>query len=559
VSQMPNTFVEGNSKDLVPEITTGMVLQFADSTIAACDAGAERIFGCTAAQLIGKTSSDLGWQMIREDGSVFPSQEYPGIIALRTCQPCYNVIMGFYRANGELVWLSLNSNPLFQANSTQPYAVVTTLSEIPSPLIKQNRQSDTAQVRTVEPTPRLDTDIAEPKRMEEALRESEDRLRMAIDSAGLGTWDWNLVTGELKWNTACKALFGLPPDAEVSIEVFFEGLHPDDRNRLEEIVQWALNPASNGFYAVEYRTVGIKDGIERWIAAQGQAYFSSEREAVRFIGTVFDITARKQAEARREQLLQREQAAREQAETANRIKDEFLAMLSHELRTPLNPILGWVKLLQQRKLDETKTREALATIERNAKLQAQLIEDLLDISRIMRGKLSLNVEPVNLTFIVSAAQETVRLAAETKNIQLHVSSVPYIREVFGDPTRLQQVVWNLLSNAIKFTPPGGRVEVELTQVGTQAQIQVRDTGRGINPEFLPYVFEYFRQEDGSTTRKFGGLGLGLAISRQIVEMHGGTIWADSPGEGKGATFTVWLPSFIVELVQSTNPTFPTSS
>lgn len=270
----------------------------------------------------------------------------------------------------------------------------------------------------------------------------------------------------------------------------------------------------------------------------------SERE-LRFLDLLVrqaaDLIEQRQAEAQRQQLLEREQAAREEAEQANRIKDEFLAVLSHELRSPLNPILGWTRLLQAGKLDETRQREALATIERNAKLQTQLIEDLLDISRIIRGKLSLTVAPVNLTFVITAAIETVRLAAEAKQIQILLDLTTAIAPVSGDAARLQQVGWNLLSNAVKFTPNGGQVTVELRQIHQLAQIRVIDTGNGISPDFLPHVFEYFRQADATTTRKFGGLGLGLAIVKQIVEMHGGTVKAESPGEDQGATFTVELP------------------
>jgi nitrogen-specific signal transduction histidine kinase len=243
----------------------------------------------------------------------------------------------------------------------------------------------------------------------------------------------------------------------------------------------------------------------------------------------------------REQLLTREQAARAEADRANRIKDEFLAVLSHELRSPLNPILGWTRLLQNGKLDAARQAEALNTIERNAKLQAQLIEDLLDLSRIMQGKLSLTAVPVNLASVIAAALETVHLAAAAKHIQMTLDLDSSIAPVSGDATRLQQVVWNLLTNAIKFTPKGGQVTVELRQLEQAAQMRVTDTGKGIQPQFLPHVFEYFRQEDGSTTRNFGGLGLGLAIVRQIVEMHGGTVWAESEGEHRGASFTVQLP------------------
>lgn len=430
---------------------------------------------------------------------------------------------------------------------------------------------------------------------QQARRESEDRLRLAIESAQLGTWDFNPIAPMLQWDDRCKAMFGLPPDAEINYEVFLAGLHPDDRPRMHQVVQWALHPASGGKLDTEYRTLGIEDGKEHWIAARGQAYFNAAGEAVRLIGTVLDITQKKQVEAEREQLLTSERAARAQAEAANRIKDEFLAVLSHELRTPLNPILGWTKLLKSGRCDATKTQQALDAIERNAQLQAQLIEDLLDVSRILQGKLTLNVAPVDLASAIANAINTVRLAANAKSINLQLtildsgladsdknlkSQIQNSKfQVMGDAARLQQVVWNLLSNAVKFTPAGGKIEVRLergegedreeqgdnsslsshtphtshishtphTSHTSYAQITVRDTGIGIQPEFLPHVFEYFRQADSSTTRQFGGLGLGLAIVRQIVELHGGTISVDSLGEGQGATFTVRLPIVSLQL------------
>jgi PAS domain S-box-containing protein len=288
----------------------------------------------------------------------------------------------------------------------------------------------------------------------------------------------------------------------------------------------------------------------------------SERE-LRFLDLLVrqaaDLIEQRQTAAEREQLLAREQAAREEADLANRMKDEFLAVLSHELRSPLNPILGWSRLLQKGKLDEAKIAQALATIERNAKLQAELIEDLLDVSRILRGKLSLNVSPVNLASIIKAALETVRLAAEAKSITVEVNLAPNVKPVSGDTTRLQQVVWNLLSNAVKFTPTGGRVTVRLEQVDTHAQITVSDNGKGIPSAFLPYVFDYFRQADSATTRKFGGLGLGLAIVRHLVELHGGTVQADSLGEGQGATFIVELPLMPISAAENQQQQFPQSS
>ncbi|WP_375502253.1 response regulator [uncultured Nostoc sp.] len=243
----------------------------------------------------------------------------------------------------------------------------------------------------------------------------------------------------------------------------------------------------------------------------------------------------------RTNLLNSIQQQAEQLQRANQIKDEFLAVLSHELRSPLNPILGWAKLLQKGNLNPERTTTGLEIIERNAQLQAQLINDLLDISRILQGKLSLNQMPVDLRAVITAALETVHLAAVAKSLQIETTFSPNARTVIGDAGRLQQVVWNLLSNAVKFTPQGGQITVAFSHTDTHAQIQVTDTGIGINPDFLPYVFEHFRQQDAATTRKFGGLGLGLAIARQIVEMHGGTIAAQSPGDEQGATFTVQIP------------------
>jgi signal transduction histidine kinase/ActR/RegA family two-component response regulator len=297
-----------------------------------------------------------------------------------------------------------------------------------------------------------------------------------------------------------------------------------------------------------------KDGKYRWFLSQAIPIRDEPGEELLWFGTHTDITDRLQAEQERERLLEREQAARQEAETANRIKDEFLAVLSHELRSPLNPILGWAKLLQAQVFDPEKTRQALETIERNAMLQAQLIEDLLDVSRILRGKLSLNIAPVSLESAIEAALETVRLAAEAKDIRLQAQLDRRIGLVMGDVTRLQQIVWNLLSNAVKFTPSGGTVTIQLTQTPWQAadgpaaaqtwaQISVIDTGKGIDPEFLPYVFEYFRQEDSTTTRRFGGLGLGLAIVRHLTELHGGSVQVESPGDELGTTFIVRLPVF----------------
>jgi signal transduction histidine kinase len=257
-----------------------------------------------------------------------------------------------------------------------------------------------------------------------------------------------------------------------------------------------------------------------------------------------EIRVREWAEQERGRLLFLEQEARQQAEEANRMKDEFLATLSHELRTPLNAVLGWVQVLRAGKLDAASTTRALETIERNARAQAQLIADLLDVSRIITGKLRLDFKPVELRRIIEAVLESVRPAADAKGILLDISVAPLASPVLGDADRLQQVVWNLLSNAIKFTPRGGRVEVRLREAHEgeeNAVIRVSDTGIGIRPDFLPYVFDRFRQAEGSITRTHGGLGLGLSIVRHLIELHGGSAEVASEGEGLGAEFTVRLP------------------
>lgn len=319
---------------------------------------------------------------------------------------------------------------------------------------------------------------------------------------------------------------------------------------------------------------------ERWFAKTIDPVLDKQGALTGAVLILSDITNRKQTEALLQehnehlnQLMVSLQQQTEKAQQANRIKDEFLAVLSHELRSPLNPILGWAKILQNHQQDEAKTQYALETIERNAKLQAQLIEDLLDVSRILQGKLSLKMGQISLPSIINTALETVRLVAEAKSIQIRTVFEPNVGLVLGDAGRLQQVVWNLLSNAVKFTPWGGQVEVRLEQVEmgdeeqakpgaaeigfaalppvaisfpycptTYAQITVSDTGKGISPDFLPHVFDYFRQADGTTTRRFGGLGLGLAIAHHLISLHGGTIQATSLGEGQGATFTVKLPA-----------------
>jgi PAS domain S-box-containing protein len=381
------------------------------------------------------------------------------------------------------------------------------------------------------------TDITDHKRAEAALRQSEEFNRQILDSSDDCIKVLDLSGQLLYMSPGGQALLGIN-DIKPLLNRSWSDLW---RGADGQAAMNAIDTAKAGKVCTFQGYCPTFTGEPKWWDSKVSPIKGADGQVERLLCISRDITGRKQAEAEREQLLAREQASREQAETANRIKDEFLAVLSHELRSPLNPILGWSSLLQTRKLDEAKMAQALAAIQRNARLQSELIEDLLDVSRILRGKLSLNVGPVDLVTTIQAAMETVRLAAEAKSIQVQAIFASKVGQVAGDSTRLQQVIWNLVSNAVKFTPEGGQVNIRLEHVGSHAQIIVSDTGQGIHPDFLPHVFDYFRQADAATTRKFGGLGLGLAIVRHIVELHGGTVGVESPGSGQGTTFVVQLP------------------
>ncbi len=405
----------------------------------------------------------------------------------------------------------------------------------------QNHLEEMVAVRTNEITKtneRLQQEILERQRILEILRQSEERYRYLAEAIPQLVWTTD-ANGECDFfNQNWCEYTGLTLEQSLG-SGWLAALHPDDVQSADQV--WSNAVKNKTIYNNEYRFKRAFDGSYRWQLARGLPLKDEQGFVVKWFGTCTDIHEQKQILEERAHLLELEQVARAKAETANRIKDEFLAVLSHELRTPLNAILGWSKLLQTRTFDQTKTSEALATIERNATLQVQLIEDLLDISRILQGKLTLNITKINLESTILSALETMHLAAETKLIEVNTVFAPDVGQVMGDSTRLQQVVWNLLSNAVKFTPKGGKVEVRLKQADGYAQIIISDTGKGISAEFLPYVFDYFRQADSTSTRSFGGLGLGLAIVRNIIEMHGGIVKADSHGEGKGAIFTVSLP------------------
>ncbi|ODG96303.1 histidine kinase [Nostoc sp. KVJ20] len=379
-------------------------------------------------------------------------------------------------------------------------------------------------------------DITEYKRAETALRQREDELRLITNAVPVQI---SYVDGEQRYrfnNKGYEHWFGLPA-SEISGKHIREILGESVYQSILPYVETVLSGEQ-----VTYETqLPHKDGTNHYMNVTYIPQFNQQGKVAGFVALITDITLHKLAEQERELLLEREQAARADAEAASRMKDEFLATLSHELRTPLNAILGWAQLLRTRKFDETMTGRALETIERNTKSLAQLIEDVLDVSRIIRGTLNLSMNRVKLVPLVEAAIDTVYPAAQAKEISINCRFDPEVEVVVGDANRLQQVVWNLLSNAVKFTPKGGRVDVQLERIESYVQIRVSDTGGGIAAEFLPHVFERFRQADSSTTRSHGGLGLGLAIVRHLVELHGGTVSAESPGIGQGATFVISLP------------------
>ncbi|MFB2937859.1 ATP-binding protein [Aerosakkonemataceae cyanobacterium BLCC-F154] len=377
--------------------------------------------------------------------------------------------------------------------------------------------------------------------MNAEIKQSEERFRTLSSCSPVGIFLTDTEGKCTYSNPRFQAICGFTTAESWQTECA-KVAYAEDRDIL--LLEWPNFTRQGQAYSGEFRIYQPDESL-RWVHIRTAPMLSDEGKLLGHVGTIEDITERKQAEAVREQFI-REHAARQQAEDANRMKDEFLAILSHELRTPLNSILGWSRLLVTKKFDETTRIKALETIERNARSQARLVNDILDVSQIIQGNLRLSMQPVNLQNLVEVTVETARLQAEEKSIDIQTDLHSNALRVCGDPERLRQVLANLLSNAIKFTPESGVIEVRLKLLETSvsdryAQLQVIDQGIGINPEFLPHVFDSFRQGNSSISRPYGGLGLGLAIARHLVELHDGTIKAESEGEGKGATFTIVLP------------------
>jgi PAS domain S-box-containing protein len=364
------------------------------------------------------------------------------------------------------------------------------------------------------------------------LSESRDVLALAMRGGAMGAWSRNLGTNEVWWSSELEEIVGLEPGGFSRTEHgFFALVHPDDRSAVRQAVDDAVARGTD--YIIEFRFLHA-GGEWRWMEGRGRAVYAEDGTPRTLYGIGIDITSRKRGEmALRE--------AKQAAESANQLKDQFLATLSHELRTPLNAILGYARMLQTNTITPDKQPRAFDVIERNAVAQNRLIEDLLDMSRITAGKVRLDPAPIPVATVLREAVDGVKPAADAKAIALEQEIDPFAGTVTADTARLQQVFANLLTNAVKFTPRGGRVGVGLRRDGMSVEIRVTDSGVGISPEFLPHIFEPFRQADGRFQRGHGGLGLGLAITKQLVDLHGGTIHAASDGAGQGSTFTVRLP------------------
>ncbi|MGH9850181.1 MAG: hybrid sensor histidine kinase/response regulator, partial [Blastocatellia bacterium] len=376
----------------------------------------------------------------------------------------------------------------------------------------------------------LQNEIAERKLVEE-------QARMSLAAAKAGAWSWDLQTGLVQWSPETYQIFGVER-FDGTAEAFGRMLHPDDADNLWMTIDTAITNRKS--YEAEFRIIR-PDGEMRWIANRGRADYDDIGNPLLVLGIAMDITTRKRTEEEKAVLLEQEQAARAEAQAANQAKDEFLTIVSHELRSPLNAMLGWTRILRKQKADDPQVQRATAIVERSARQQLQLIEDLLDTARVISGKLKIETRPIELVSVIFNALDVVRPAAEAKRIDLVSRLNPSAGQITGDSDRLQQVIWNLLSNAIKFTPDGGRVEIRLERADPHVQIRVSDTGKGIEAKFLPHIFDRFRQADSSAARRHGGLGLGLSLVKQLVELHGGTVSASSEGEGRGATFTIKLP------------------
>jgi PAS domain S-box-containing protein len=487
-----------------------IVTKSLEGIIQTWNQGAERVFGYTAEETIGRSITML----MPEDHL---DEEVEILARLRRGERVDHYETVRQRSDGAIIDISLSISPIKDAHGS---------------IIGASK---------------IARDITAQKRTEEALRASDMRFRIMADSAPVLIWMADATRAFTWFNRPWLEFTGRAMEKELGYG-WAENLHLED---LDECLQrYTESFEQRKPFHVECR-IRRHDGNWRWMLTTAVPLFEERAQGFSgYIGTCVDITEMRNAAGERESLLQAERAARTDAERLGRLKDEFLATLSHELRTPLNAVLGWTTLLRRLAPGSADHTKGLETIERNARAQAQIIDDLLDMSRIISGKVQLDVQPVNLREVVETAMDGIRPVLEAKRLRLRATLDAKIGTVRGDAGRLQQVLWNLLTNAAKFTPREGRIDVVLERVNSHVEICVEDSGIGIKPEFLGFVFDRFRQADASTTRQHGGLGLGLAIVKHLVELHGGNVRVKSPGEGKGATFIVALPVASVRIEDS---------
>jgi hypothetical protein len=477
-----------------------------DGHIVSWNRGAQRIKGYSADEIIGQHFSRF---YTREDlASRKPERE----LEIASKQGKYQEDGWRVRKDGSLFWASV--------------------------LINAVRGEDGSLTGFL----KLTRDLTERKRAEDTLRHSEERFRLLVE--GVGDYAIYMLDPEgrvVSWNEGARRIKGY--EASEIIGRHFSIFYPPADVQAGRPQRELEIAGREGRYEEEGWRVR-KDGTRIWANVIVTALRGPGGELRGFAKVTRDLTSRRESEEQQVALI-RSQAARIEAEKANQLKDEFLAVLSHELRTPLNAILGWTHLLRAGTLAADQAARALETIERNTIVQAQIVTDILDISRITSGKLTLNPRQMDPSEFVKAAIDTIKPASEAKGVELSLRVAEPTAPVWGDPDRLQQVAWNLLSNAVKFTPRGGRVEARLAPAGSHVEFSVADTGQGIGAEFLPHAFETFRQADSSSARSHTGLGLGLAIVKHLVELHGGRVEAASEGEGRGSTFRVLLPVMAV--------------
>lgn len=510
---------------VIESMAEGVIILDHRGTFTSSNSSALKILGISQKELLGRSPTDSIWEATHEDGTPFLGEDLPALYTLRTGRPCLNVVVGVRHSNQEKIWISINSQPLFRENAKTLTGVVLTFF-----------------------------DISTLKETEKRLRESESRLIEAQRVAKMGDWRFNVLNQKITWSEQVFRLFERdpslgPPNYRENMSYY----SPEDSKRLQERVARAIEAGESYEFDSE---IVLSPNKVRYHLSHIQPARDAQGRVVELFGTVQDITERKMAEKERFQLLEREKRARAEAEEANRAKDFFLALLSHELRTPLTAIFTWSQLLTSGKIDSNQMFFAAKKIEESALAQKRMIDDLLDVSRIVSGKLSLEMGVIEVSPVLIQAVDALRPSAAEKGVAIDLTIKSDGTLIRADSVRFRQIVTNLLNNALKFTPSGGKIVVRADQVPQENQIQIRvkDSGIGIRPELLPHIFSPFYQGDSSSIRTHGGLGLGLSIVHHLTKMMNGSVVAKSEGMGRGAEFLIRFPlaeESHRELVEST--------